>query len=173
MRRPLPFAMLVVLGVVIDQLAKYLAFWLIPEGGSVPLLDGIFHLTHARNHGVAFSMLSGRPLLILCIVGLAVPALVWWYAVSWRTGPAVLLAGQGLLLAGALGNLIDRAQFGYVRDFFDFVPPLPLIGKWAIFNVADICICVGVGCFLLAEFRRPAASSSQDASTKAEPNRPV
>ena len=152
MRRPLPFAMLVLLGVVVDQLTKGLAFWLIPPNGFIPLVRGIFHFTHATNQGVAFSMLSGRPLVILAITLVTVPVLIWWYTKTWRTGPASLVAGQGLILSGALGNLMDRAIFGYVRDFLDFVPPLPLINKWAIFNVADAFICVGVALFLYAEW---------------------
>jgi len=166
MRRPLPFAMLVLLGVVVDQLTKHLAFWLIPPGGSVPLLTGIFHFTHATNKGVAFSMLSGWPMVILAITLITIPALAWWYARTWREAPSSLVAGQGLILSGALGNLIDRVQFNYVRDFLDFMPPLPLIGKWAIFNVADAFICVGVGLFLYAELVKGPQVKSQKSSAE-------
>lgn len=177
MRRPLPFAMLVVLGVAVDQLTKYLACWLLPAGGSYPVFLGVFHFTHAQNTGVAFSMLSGRLIAILAITGVAVVGIAWWYVRSWRTSPAPLVAGQGLLLAGAVGNLIDRIQFEYVRDFLDFVPPLPFIGKWAVFNVADIFICVGVGLFLLAEFRGgssnpPKAADSNAPGEKSSVERP-
>ncbi|MBI3829426.1 MAG: signal peptidase II [Planctomycetes bacterium] len=160
--------MLVILGVAVDQLTKYFACWLLPAGASHPVIQGVFHFTHAQNTGVAFSMLSGRLIAILAITGVASVGIAWWYARSWRTSPAPLVAGQGLLLAGAVGNMIDRIQFQYVRDFLDFVPPLPVIGKWAVFNVADIYICVGVGLFLLAEFRggssKPVPAAESNAS---------
>lgn len=161
MRRPIPFAMLVLLGVVLDQLTKFLLFWMVPEGRSVPVIEGVFHFTHAQNTGVAFSMLSGKTAVILGVTGLAIPIMAWWYAVSWKTGHPALLAGQGLLISGALGNLIDRVLFSYVRDFFDFVPPLPLIGKWAVFNVADIFICAGVALFLYAELFHPPKKTAE------------
>ena len=66
--------------------------------------------------------------------------------------PGNILAALGLLLIGATGNLADRICFGHVRDFIDFVPPLPLVGHWPVFNLADICITTGVALYLLGEF---------------------
>ena len=66
-----------------------------------------------------------------------------------------------LILIGAVGNLIDRVALGYVRDFIDFRPELPIVGHWAVFNVADMCICAGVGLYLIGEWRRkPAAAGT-------------
>jgi signal peptidase II len=61
--------------------------------------------------------------------------------------------GLALILSGALGNLIDRLCVPpyQVRDFLDFLPTLPLVGKWPVFNIADSCICIGVALVFIAE----------------------
>jgi len=155
MRRPPFFILLVLLGIALDQWTKFYVFeWLgaLPqEHPSIPLIDGYLHLKLARNEGVAFSLLKGFPSLILLISLAAIGAIVWIYIRSWRTARAPLLVALALLLIGAIGNLIDRGALGFVRDFFDFVPHVPLIGAWAIFNVADICITLGVILYLICE----------------------
>lgn len=152
MRRPLPFALAVLAGVALDQAAKLLVFGRLGLGESFQALPGLLHVTPALNPGVAFSLFRGHPAWILAITAAVAGIVVAWYVRSWRAAPGLLVASQGLLLAGAGGNLIDRLRAPYqVRDFIDFIPPLPLIGKWAIFNVADVFICTGVGLLLLAE----------------------
>lgn len=104
-----------------------------------------FHLVHVRNRGVAFGMLANldsrivTPLLIAGTL-LAVAAVIAYifFHVPQR-GPAP--CGLGLLLGGAIGNLIDRARLGYVVDFLDFHWGHR---HWPAFNVADIGITVGV-----------------------------
>jgi len=157
------FVAAVACGVALDLLTKYAAFAWIAPGAAVPVIPGVLHFSPAANHGVAFSMLSGRTLLISSISVLAVGMLVWMYLKSWREGTKVLLTAIGLIFSGAFGNLYDRLVLGYVRDFIDFVPPLPVVGHWAVFNVADICITVGVLLYLLWEFAlRPRAAASAE-----------
>lgn len=155
MRRPFIFILLVLLGIALDQGSKIYVFDLLsglpPQHPSVPLIDGILHLKLAKNEGVAFSMLKGLPSVILIISFAAISAIVWIYVKSWRTARAPLIVALGLLLVGAIGNLIDRVALGHVRDFLDFVPHVPFVGAWAIFNVADICITVGVILYLICE----------------------
>jgi signal peptidase II len=173
MRRPLPFALLVAFGIFLDQLSKILIFQYVPEHQSLPILSGIIHLTPVFNTGVAFSMFQNYPMVVLAISGIAVPLLVWWYARGWDQAPAMLLWGQGLLLVGAIGNLIDRLWIGQVRDFIDFQPQIPLIGHWAVFNFADACICVGVGLFLCAELFRKENVASRESQVKASDDRAI
>lgn len=174
------FFLVVFLGVAADQLSKALVFealaggWnsaaLRPVGAqsdfaaddsvpSHPLLPNVLHLTPSRNRGAAFSLLSERPGWVTGFTAFAVvflTALYWFHGRNTRHAPAVW--AYALLLIGATGNLIDRLWFGLVRDFFDFIPELPLIGRWAIFNLADVCICAGAGLYLLNElfWRKPA-----------------
>ncbi len=149
MRRPLPFAIFVAAGIALDLISKELVF---QRAGTGPvLLPGVLQITRAKNTGVAFSWLKDSPQAVFAIAAVLIGVMLWIYARSWRTAPGMLIFALGLLLIGALGNLVDRLALGYVRDFIDFIPELPLIGRWAVFNVADICICIGVGMYLLSE----------------------
>lgn len=108
-----------------------------------------FHIVHVRNRGVAFSMLANldsrwvTPLIILGTL-CAVAAVLGYLLYAPQKGPAP--CGLGLILGGAIGNLIDRARFGYVVDFLDLHWGHR---HWPAFNVADIGITVGVFLLLL------------------------
>ncbi|HEU5359819.1 MAG TPA: signal peptidase II [Candidatus Deferrimicrobiaceae bacterium] len=108
-----------------------------------------FHIVHVRNTGVAFGLLSNlnpkwvNPLLIVATL-LAIASLLAYIYFLPHRGPAPF--GLGLILGGALGNLIDRARFGYVVDFLDFHWHRH---HWPAFNVADIGITIGVFLLLL------------------------
>ena len=111
------------------------------------ILVNFLHIVHFRNTGAAFGLLSGldprwvNPLLVAVTV-LAVAALIAYLYFLPRRGPAP--CGLGLILGGAIGNLIDRARFGYVVDFIDVHW---YRHHWPAFNLADIGITVGI--FLL------------------------
>ncbi|MCZ7644272.1 MAG: signal peptidase II [Planctomycetota bacterium] len=167
MRRPYLFALVVLAGLALDQASKAFAFGELPDEG-VPLWEDVLHLKPALNRGVAFSLFADWPLAVLLVTAAAIGALWWWYLHGRAKARRVVLCAQALLLTGATGNFIDRLRFAGVRDFFDFRPELPLIGHWAIFNVADVCITVGVGLFVLAEFTRPEEASA-DPAPQAEP----
>lgn len=152
MRRPLIFTVWVLIGVGIDQLSKWLVFGQLPTNESFQIIPGILQFTHATNTGVAFSLLKGFPTLILCISTIATILIVGIYKSTWRTAPPLVIAALGLLLIGAIGNLIDRVFLHAVRDFIDFVPQIPIFERrWAIFNIADACITTGVFFYLMSE----------------------
>ena len=126
-----------------DQLVK---LWseatLSPLGTSLPLIPGVFQLTSAHNTGAAWGMLPGGKWFFLGMT-LVVCVLLVVLLVRYRKRMTVL--GRvilSLLLAGALGNAIDRIALSYVRDMFDFV-----LIHFPIFNVADSAL--SVGCCLL------------------------
>ncbi|GAB4370099.1 MAG: signal peptidase II [Deltaproteobacteria bacterium] len=108
------------------------------------VLVRFFHIVHVRNTGVAFGLLSNldpgwvNPLLVLATL-LAVAGVLAYLRVLPPQGPAP--AGLGLILGGAVGNLIDRARLGYVVDFLDLHWDHH---HWPAFNVADIGITIGV-----------------------------
>lgn len=127
-----------------DQATKVWAVRNLPLHEPRELLQGFFGLVHVRNTGVAFSLLSSldhrwvHPFLLLATV-LAMGAVVAYIAYLPCKGAAPV--GLGLILGGAVGNLIDRARLGYVVDFLD------LYWRnfhWPTFNVADVGISVGV-----------------------------
>jgi signal peptidase II len=124
----------------LDQTTKAVVRSSIPRGGSENFFLGI-DLVNTRNTGVAFGLLSGGGALVVVIIGIALVALVAYFA-SHAERPLLWLP-TGLLLGGAVGNLLDRVRGDAVTDFID----LPL---WPPFNVADMAITVGVLSLLYA-----------------------
>ena len=130
----LPIVML--LGIVLDQVIKMAIVKHIKLSEQKPVLKGILSLTHLRNNGAAWSILEGQQwfFVLTTVIVLAVAVWFWlknlsknWYAI-----------GLTLIISGALGNFIDRVRQGYVVDMFqlDFI-------NFPIFNVADILLSIG------------------------------
>ena len=130
--------------VAADQLTKYLAVLYLKPIHSFPLWQDVFHLTYLENRGAAFGMLQNQRWLFLVVTLLTVAIIVAYilYDKKMRVLTGIALA---LIAGGGVGNLIDRMATGAVVDFLDFT-----LINFAIFNVADICVCVGAGLFLLS-----------------------
>ncbi|MDF2440820.1 MAG: signal peptidase, partial [Abditibacteriota bacterium] len=129
--------------IVIDQLSKVAIRRALEMGDQIPLLPGWVHLSHVLNHGAAWGMMAGqRPLLIAIAVGV-IAAVVWLareqVSRGWRP-----TFGLGLILGGAVGNLIDRILFGAVTDFIDLDTSLSFIRTFPVFNGADSALTIGV-----------------------------
>ncbi|MBR8828555.1 MAG: lipoprotein signal peptidase [Gomphosphaeria aponina SAG 52.96 = DSM 107014] len=141
------FWVVAIVGLIFDQLTKYLVVQNFAEVGDTrPLWFNVFHLTYVINTGAAFSFFQGgaswlRWLSLAVSLGLMGVA---------SFGPKLNLLEQlayGCILAGALGNGIDRFLFGYVVDFLDF-----RLIRFPVFNLADVLINVGIALLLLAAF---------------------
>ena len=131
------YALLVAALVAADQIVKYLVRTHIPLGTSVPFLPGLVELTHWQNTGAAFSILSEHTWLLTLVSAVVAAALtVVLFKKVFRHPFGV--ASLSIVLAGAIGNLIDRALFGSVTDMFNL-----LFMRFAVFNVADICVVCG------------------------------
>jgi len=134
-RRAVLRAVVVALAVLVaDQATKAIVRGSIGRGERVDLVLGI-DLVNTRNSGVAFGFFSGGGTIVAFVAAIALAALLIFFA-THLTRPLVWLP-TGLLIGGAVGNLIDRAAEGSVTDFID--PPY-----WPAFNVADMAITVGV-----------------------------
>jgi signal peptidase II len=133
-------AAVVLVVVAVDQLTKALVRDGIPRGERRGLLPGV-ELVHVRNRGIAFGLLDGRSVLLTVLVGGALALLLAYFALH-ADRPLLWLA-TGLLLGGALGNLLDRLRDEAVTDFID----LPF---WPAFNMADVAITAGVLVLLAA-----------------------
>jgi signal peptidase II len=128
---------------IADQITKYLVqLSLSPVGTSLPLIDGVFHLTNVHNTGAAWGMMQGFRWLFIPMT-LIVCGIIVFILVKYHKRVTVFSRlTLSLLFAGAVGNLIDRVLFGYVRDFFDFC-----LINFPVFNVADSAMTIG--CALL------------------------
>lgn len=126
------------LGVVaLDQFTKALVMKSMVPGESIPILQDIFHLTYVLNPGAAFGILSNQRAFLLATGAVLIVATAYFYPLLKKSDGCLQL-GATMILSGAVANLIDRVQTGFVVDFFDF-------RIWPVFNVADIAIVLGMG----------------------------
>ena len=121
--------------VIIDRVTKYFLFNSLAEGQSIKVIPGFFHLTLVLNTGTAFGLFRDRTDFFIILSTLVI-ALVCFYMRCNRNKDILLTISLGLIVGGAVGNLIDRIAFGYVIDFLDF-------RIWPVFNLADSAITVG------------------------------
>ena len=135
----------------LDQAAKAALVAALQQGERRELALGV-ELVRVSNEGIAFGLLSSGGAAVLATTAVSLALVVGWFATA--PGRRGLWLGVGLLLGGALGNLIDRIREGAVTDFLD--PPL-----WPAFNLADVAITLGVAALVLGalapESREPRA----------------
>lgn len=139
---------LVAITLVADQVSKQLLLgFLLKAGAIVTVIDGFFRLVIVWNRGVSFGLLGGDQALPPWVLsGVAIAVCIGLFLWLRRTDQRLTGWGIGLVMGGAIGNVIDRARWGAVFDFADFH-----IGQWhwPAFNVADAAIVVGVGLMLI------------------------
>lgn len=130
-------------GLLLDQLSKAWAVQQLAFGEVQPFLPGLLQLRRVANSGAAFSLMSGNSLALGVVSAVASLAVAGW--LFWRPPRGVWLnLAVALVLAGALGNGVDRWRLGAVVDFLELVPI-----HFPIFNLADVAINAAVVCFLL------------------------
>lgn len=128
---------LIILGLIgLDQISKFLAVKYLVNIGSIPIIKDIFHLTYVENRGAAFGMFQNNQ-MVFVFVALAACIFGLYYLYKKQ----INLLGKSaiiLIIAGAIGNLIDRVRLGFVVDYFDF----RIVWNY-VFNVADVFVVIG------------------------------
>lgn len=164
MTRRLPYLVLALGVVVLDQATKALVVAKIPLYRTIPVIRGFFDLTHLQNTGAAFGAFaaagSARPLLVTLLALAVFGGVLAW---SLKTPPEhrLLQVALGLIMGGAVGNLIDRVRFSAVTDFLRFYVDR---WEWPSFNVADSAISVGVVLLAWDIWRRPEPEPARKAA---------
>ena len=130
--------------ILLDQIVKLIVRSSMYIGQSIPVIKDIFHITYVQNRGAAFNMLDGKSLVLILVPAIAI-AIGVWYMEKHLEEHWTLLVSLVLVIAGGIGNLIDRCFMGFVTDMFDF-------RIWPVFNIADIGVCVGAGLLILYTF---------------------
>ena len=143
-----------------DLLSKNAIVHRIRPGYDIPIIPGVFRLSHVLNTGAAFSLLENLPpnAVRLGLIAFSIAAALIVFTLLWRTGRAFTLTSiaLALILGGALGNLYDRIRFHHVVDF---LAVRIYHYNWPDFNVADSCIVIGA-CLLLLEIFRAQPTNS-------------
>lgn len=145
---------IVILIVVLDQLTKFLVTSNLTLHQSIPVVKNIFYISFVSNRGAAFGIFKNQTPIF---IGAALFAILLIFSNIRKTGFSKLSIynlSLALILAGAIGNLIDRLRFGYVVDFLDF-------RIWPVFNIADSAITIGailLGWMML--FNKPVKSEN-------------
>jgi len=122
-----------------DQITKYAVYKNMSLGESIPA-EGIIRITYARNTGMAFSLFENFGIILL-ILSLIIASILIIYLFTIDKPRILIRVFSGLVVAGALGNILDRIRFGYVNDFID-------VGWWPIFNIADSSITIAIGIYI-------------------------
>lgn len=138
----------ILIGVCLDQFTKYLAVLHLKGQAALVLIDGVFQLEYLENRGAAFGLFQGQRLFFFLSAGVILAIVVWFYLrVPMERRYLVLRILAVLIVAGAIGNFIDRLRLGYVVDFFYFC-----LIDFPIFNVADIYVTVSTFVLLFVMF---------------------
>lgn len=130
------YEIFIVILVLLDQVSKVFMQNFLEYGNSVAILDGVFHLTYVENRGAAFGLFENMQVFFI-IVAVIVTVVGLVYIHKSETSKLAKIS-ICLIIAGAIGNLIDRVKMGYVVDFFDF----RFIWNY-VFNIADIFVVIG------------------------------
>lgn len=146
------FALTTVLAVIFfDRVSKIFFSKMLSLGESLPIIKNLIHMTLVHNTGIAFGLFKDQGIVFIIIPIIAVVLLIFnifYYKNTDDDLSRTYIIGFSLILGGAIGNLIDRINYGYVIDFIDF-------RIWPVFNIADSAITIGailiaIKCVLLS-----------------------
>jgi len=161
-RRHLLFASAALVGALVDQVAKALVAARFPEDAveAAPVIPGLVGILRHRNYGALWGLGDDYPTLLI-LISFAAMGLIVWLFVSAKPHRRLTDLALALMMAGAVGNLIDRLLLGYVSDFIKL-----LFVKYPVFNLADVWLTVGVGLMLvgLAFGRKPQPLSKSESA---------
>ena len=155
--------LMIIAGIIfLDQLSKWLTVINLGLHETFPLIEGVFHFTYVRNTGAAFSLFD-KPeerwiFMSISTVAIIALAIYLWYN---RKGSKLLCVALSFIIGGGIGNMVDRCILKYVIDMLDF-----RLINFAIFNVADSFVCVGVGLFALAVILKEIENSKKAKAEK-------
>ena len=146
--------------VLADQISKTVIRTTMTLYESITVIPGFFHLTYITNDGMAFGINFPFGIYIFSAISIILTIILFYYLWTIRYESILIRSGVAMILAGAIGNLIDRLFLGEVVDFLDF-----MIGDlhWYVFNLADSYVTIGMGIILydsiILEKKRQAISN--------------
>lgn len=149
----------------LDQATKWWVVQNLEFNSIQPVIPGFFDLVYFGNTGAAFGSFKDSNLFFIALsIATFIGLLVAWARGAFRE--PLNRWGVGLLMGGILGNVTDRFLHSHVVDFLLFDLHIPFANPWPAFNVADSCICIAVGLFLIAAYREGRAAAQAEAAAK-------
>lgn len=153
------YILLILVLIAADQASKIAVQQMLSGKPSLPIIPGIFHLTYVENRGAAFGLMEGKQIFFAVVAALVIIAgLICIYKKSY--GKLVNIS-ISMVIAGAVGNLIDRLKLGYVVDFLDF----RIVWNY-VFNVADVFVIVGTFLLCVSMIASDVKESRKDKNKK-------
>ena len=133
--------LIVIVTVLLDQWFKILIENSFKYGQSLPVVNNVFHLTYVKNTGAAFGILKDSTTFFIVVsILIIIGFIIFLYYINNKN--RWLFIASGLIIGGAIGNLIDRIRLGYVIDYLDF-------RIWPVFNLADSVVVIGTGILVI------------------------
>lgn len=143
-KKYLLFSIIILAGIVIDQLTKLLCVRFLRPVSTVPIIKDVLHLTYVENRGAAFGMLSDSRWVFMLVSTVAIIGMLLFLYLGFAQNGLYEIS-LAMVISGGIGNMIDRIALGYVVDMIDF-----RLIDFAVFNGADSFVCVGAGLLILA-----------------------
>lgn len=143
-KKRLIYSVAIALIIILDQLTKWLSVKFLMPIDTLPLIKDVLHLTYVENRGAAFGMLANHRWVFITVSTVTI-ILLGIYLYLGKAENRIYETGITMIIAGGIGNMIDRLALGYVIDFIDF-----RLIDFAVFNGADSFVCVGAGVLILA-----------------------
>ncbi|MBQ8380367.1 MAG: signal peptidase II [Clostridia bacterium] len=146
-KRPIDYilySVVIIAGVVIDQLSKWLCVEFLKPKGSVPIIKDVIHLTYVENRGMAFGLMADARWVFMVTSVIMIVAMGLYLYLGMCENKLYWIS-VAMVVSGGIGNMIDRVALGYVVDFIDFT-----LIDFAVFNGADSFVCIGAGMLVLA-----------------------
>ena len=146
-RKPAEYALyslIIAVGIILDQLTKWLAVEFLTRVETFPIIEGVIHLTYVENRGMAFGMFDEKRWVFMIPSTLMIIAMLLYLYLGYAE-TKLYSVSISMVTAGGIGNMIDRTVLGYVIDFVDF-----RLINFAVFNGADSFVCIGGALLILA-----------------------
>ena len=138
------YSAIIVVGIILDQLTKWLSVKFLSVVETVPIIKNVIHLTSVENRGAAFGMFKDQRWVFMTTSTVMIIALIAYLYLGLAENKLYEIS-IAMIISGGIGNMIDRIALKYVIDFIDF-----RLINFAVFNGADSFVCVGAGILVLA-----------------------
>jgi len=132
--------------VILDQITKFLITSNLVINEQISVIEDLLYITYVKNYGAAWSIISGNRLFLIFASVFAI-VLIVFYIIKEKRNDTIELIAFGMLVGGALGNLIDRVIHGFV---IDFIKVIIIDYHYPVFNVSDIFIVIGALIFIIS-----------------------